>query len=66
MEDVTKNIEPKIVLPTKNHPPRLQCVKTELKTSWEFIWDHHEIIIFWYHETMVTSPHARESKIDQL
>jgi hypothetical protein len=22
--------------------------------------------VFWYHETMVTSPHAKDSEIDQL
>jgi hypothetical protein len=66
LEDITENIEPKIVWPTKNHPPKLQRVKTKSKNSWELIWDHIEKKYFWYHETRATSPYARERKIDQL
>jgi hypothetical protein len=64
MEDVTKNIEPKIVKPIKNHRPKLWHIKIELETSCEPIWDPIENQVFWYHETIVTSPHAKESKID--
>ncbi len=31
LEDITKNIKLKIVLPTKNHPPKLRCIKIELE-----------------------------------
>jgi hypothetical protein len=43
----------------------LQCIKTELETPWEPIWDPTKKRN-WYHETIVTSPHANKSEIDQL
>jgi hypothetical protein len=39
LEDVTKNNKPKIIQPIKNHPPKLKCIKIELKIPWEPIWD---------------------------
>jgi hypothetical protein len=59
LEDITKNIEPEIKQPTTNHPPELQCMKTKPKTPHEPIWNPMENITFWYHETVVTSPHAK-------
>jgi hypothetical protein len=46
LEDITKNIKPKIVRPTKNHPPKLQDIKTKPKTPHKPIWNPMEIIIF--------------------
>jgi len=60
LEDVTKNNKP------KNHPPKLRCIKTKPKTPWEPIWDPTKKKKFWYHQIVVTSPHARKSEIDQL
>ncbi len=65
LEDVIENNKPKIIWPTENHPPKLQCIKTELETPWEPIWDPTKKRN-WYHETIVTSPHANKSEIDQL
>ncbi len=66
MEDVTKNTEPKIVRPIGNHRSELWHINNELKTSWEPIWDPPKNQVFWYHETIVTSPHAKKNKIDWL
>jgi hypothetical protein len=66
MEDVTKNIEPKIVRPIRNHQSELWHIKTKPKTSQEPIWDPTENQVFWYHETIVTSPNAKENEIDWL
>ncbi len=35
LEDITKNIEPKIIQPIGNHPLELRCIKTKLKTPQE-------------------------------
>ncbi len=66
LEDILKNIEPKTVWPPWNHPPKLKCIKTKLETPWEPIWDPIENKTFWYHKTVVTSPHAKKSEIDRL
>jgi hypothetical protein len=50
----------------ENHPLELRPIKTELETSWESIWDPTKNKVFWYHDTMVTSPHAKKSEIGQL
>jgi hypothetical protein len=65
LEDIIENIEPETVQRIKNHPLELQRMKIELKTPQELMWDLIEKT-FWYHETIATSPHARESEIDQL
>jgi hypothetical protein len=39
LEDVTKNIESKIIRPTENHPLGLRCIKTKPKTPQESLWD---------------------------
>jgi hypothetical protein len=64
LEDITKITKLEIVRPTKNHPLKLWCIKIEPKTSWELIWDPIENQTFSYCETIVTSPHAKKSKID--
>jgi hypothetical protein len=46
VEDVTKNIELKIIWPTRNHPPELQCIKIELEIPWELIWDPIDFYFF--------------------
>jgi hypothetical protein len=66
LEDVIENTKPKLIWPTRNHPPKLWCIKIELETSWKPIWDPTKDKVFWYHETIVTNPHARKKKIDQL
>jgi hypothetical protein len=66
LEDVPENIESKTIQPIKNHPLELRRIKTELKTSSEPIWDPAKNKAFWYHETIVTSPHVKESEIYPL
>jgi hypothetical protein len=60
LEDVTKNTWLKTIWPTINHPLELRCIKIELETP--MIWDLIENKVFWYHEIVMTSPHAKEKK----
>jgi hypothetical protein len=66
LKDIIENIELKMIRPIGNHPLKLRHIKTKPKTSRDLIWDPIENKTFWYHETLVTSPHTRESEIDQL
>jgi hypothetical protein len=66
LENITKNIEREIVWPIENHPPELWHIKTKSETPQELMWDPTEKKTFWYHETVVISPHAKKSKIDRL
>ncbi len=66
LNNIIENIKLKMAQPIRNHPLKLQHIKTKSKTSRELIWDPTENKTFWYHETGVTSPLAQESEIDQF